>query len=274
MKRFLLIMVTSIVGCGEPPAQCRYTSECKANEFCRARVCAELTRLDEDPEIEQDDDPKQAGKSNPKPKIEPDEVFEQDAGVDTSAEDTAPDRPPHPCASASPPNVGDLIINEVNANVAPGPDGDANGDGVRDAYEDEFVELWNTSSTTLRLDGVEVLVGEVAKWKFDEPYCVSPGQAFVLFARGTPNLAPDIPVVNAETRLSLSNSGGILILKREEEILDRFEWGPNVESSWVRSPEGAIDAMPIPHTMCGGLFSPGRCCDGTPTQDGCPAAEP
>ena len=38
--------------------------------------------------------------------------------------------------------IGELVINEMLAD--PGPlDGDANGDGIRDAYDDEFVEIIN-----------------------------------------------------------------------------------------------------------------------------------
>jgi len=254
MKNLISIIALALSGCIEPPQQCRHTSECDKNQICRAQKCEELISV----ESSQTDISQQA--------------VPDDVGPDFE-EDAAPDLPPHPCASASHPLAGDLIINEVNANVAAGDDGDANGDGKRDAYSDEFIELWNTTSSTLRLDGVEVRVGDAIKWKFDEPYCMPPGQAMVVFAHGAPNLSPDIPVVVAETRLSLSNSGGSVTLTLEEVELDHFEWGPDAECSWVRAPEGAIDAIPVPHTMCGGLFSPGRCCDGTPTQDGCSAPE-
>lgn len=262
MKFFSPLVLVVLIACGDPPIECRHTSDCQTNEFCRSRVCAQLTS-----------GMQTVSGYSPASDVAPTVFSDHDAGFDSDV-DSAPDLPPHPCSTASAPSKGDLIINEVNANVAPGVEGDANGDGVRDAYEDEFVELWNTSSSTLRLDGVEVLVGDALKWKFDEPYCMPPGQAFVLFANGTPNLAPDIPAVNADTRLSLSNSGGNVTLRREQEILDRFEWGPDAECSWVRSPEGTAGAVPVPHLMCGGLFSPGRCCDGTPTQDGCPPVQP
>ncbi len=263
MKFFIPLILVGLGACGDPPIECRHTSDCQTNEFCRSRACAQLSSMR----------PTDSQFSPASQEVEPETFSEGDLGVDADV-DSRVDLPPHPCSTASAPNSGDLIINEVNANVAPGVDGDANGDGVRDAYQDEFMELWNTTTSTLRLDGVEVLVGDSLKWKFDEPYCMPPGQAFVLFANGTPRLAPDIPVVNAETRLSLSNSGGTATLRRQQETLDRFEWGPDAECSWVRSPEGVIGATPIPHTMCGGLFSPGRCCDGTPTQDGCPPVQP
>lgn len=263
MRIIFLIFILTLSACGETPMmECRRTSDCQPDEFCRSRVCAELTSSRPDDS---------STETQPLPSTDVGLSTEEE---DAAMEDSGPALPPHPCASASFPNHGDLIINEVNANVAAGPDGDANGDGSRDAYSDEFIELWNTTPSTLRLDGVEVLVGDVLKWKFDEPYCMSPGQALVLFARGTPSLSPDIPVVIAETRLSLSNSGGNVKLRREQEVLDRFEWGPDIECSWVRATDGEANAPPVPHSTCGRLFSPGRCCDGTPTQNGCPPAQP
>jgi hypothetical protein len=257
MKTMTSIIAVALIGCVEPPQQCRHTSDCSPNEICRAQKCEGLTRVESSDDTEFE------------PQIVPDDV-----GRDFKVEDSAPDLPPHPCASASHPLAGNLIINEVNANVAAGDDGDANGDGKRDAYSDEFIELWNTTSSTLRLDGVEVRVGEAIKWKFDEPYCMPPGQAMVVFAHGAPKLSPDIPVVVAETRLSLSNSGGGVTLRLDEVELDHFEWGPDAECSWVRSPEGMVDGIPTPHSVCGGYFSPGRCCDGTATQNGCHTEEP
>ncbi len=46
-----------------------------------------------------------------------------------------------------PATLANLIINELHADPAAGIAGDANGDGVRDAREDEFVELYNRNAT-------------------------------------------------------------------------------------------------------------------------------
>src|SRR5690606_40151137 len=46
-----------------------------------------------------------------------------------------------------------LIINEIHADPAGDITGDANGDGVRDANADEFIEFVNIGSTPLDISG-------------------------------------------------------------------------------------------------------------------------
>ena len=47
----------------------------------------------------------------------------------------------------------DVYISEVLADLAPGFDGYANGDGKRHSYQDEFVELFYPSADTTSLAG-------------------------------------------------------------------------------------------------------------------------
>ena len=46
-----------------------------------------------------------------------------------------------------------LIINEIHADPASGTSGDANQDGTRQYSEDEFVEIYNTSSNPVDISG-------------------------------------------------------------------------------------------------------------------------
>ena len=46
-----------------------------------------------------------------------------------------------------------VVINEIHADPASGSAGDANGDGVRDFSDDEFVELVNDGGTDLDITG-------------------------------------------------------------------------------------------------------------------------
>ncbi|HEX8089040.1 MAG TPA: lamin tail domain-containing protein, partial [Blastocatellia bacterium] len=52
--------------------------------------------------------------------------------------------------------TGSLAINEYMADPPPGPVGDANGDGVRDAAQDEFIELVNTTAAPLDISGFTI----------------------------------------------------------------------------------------------------------------------
>ncbi len=49
-----------------------------------------------------------------------------------------------------------LVLNEALFDPASGLAGDANGDGTRDAFDDEFVEFVNTSATPLDISGYQV----------------------------------------------------------------------------------------------------------------------
>lgn len=260
MKWLLLTMF--VLGCGENAIECRHSSDCPNQHVCQKQIC-HLPEFNQDPLTPAESEP------------------ETDSGVhteDTGQDDlhnTPPDvavvdaAPPHPCGQARSPVVGDLLINEVYANVASGEAGDANGDGIRDAYSDEFVELVNVGTDTLRLDGVALYVGTTLKFRFDEPYCMQPTRGLVVFSRGTPSLAPDIPVVTADTRLTLTNAGGSVRLKLENTELDRLDWGEGPQASVVRMPELSFSGVPSSHEVCGLLWSPGRCCDGQPLESGC-----
>lgn len=268
MKRFLLI--TMLFGCGEADLECRHASECPSQHACMKHVCKPLDLVEVVPA---------ASEPEPQPQPQPNHSDEPAPDVDATAGDDASSMvdapidplPPHPCAQARAPQAGDLVINEVYANVAPGDAGDANGDGVRDAYSDEFVEIVNVGTDTLKLDTVALFVGTTLKFRFDEPYCLQPSRGLVVFSRGTPSLSPDISVITADTRLTLTNAGGSVQLKRDQTVLDRFDWGEGPQTSMVRQPELSFSGIPTSHEVCGLLWSPGRCCDGQPLESGCGA---
>ena len=49
-----------------------------------------------------------------------------------------------------------FVLNEVLYDPPSGSPGDANGDGTRDANDDEFVELVNSSATSLDISGYKL----------------------------------------------------------------------------------------------------------------------
>ena len=54
------------------------------------------------------------------------------------------------------PCFGQLIINEVYADVAISLIGDANGDEIRNAREDEFIELFNSGENEVDLSHLKL----------------------------------------------------------------------------------------------------------------------
>jgi len=85
-----------------------------------------------------------------------------------------------------------VVIDEVLADPPSGQSGDANGDGQRHSYEDEFVELYNAGPDTARLDGWSVLDDDVTPdrgFRFAAGTVLPPGERLTLFGGGLPSPA-------------------------------------------------------------------------------------
>ncbi|MFH1569181.1 MAG: lamin tail domain-containing protein, partial [Gemmatimonadota bacterium] len=172
-----------------------------------------------------------------------------------------------------------VVIAEVLADPPAGLAGDANGDGRRDGYEDEFVELYNAGPDTADLDGWLLTDGDVsaaAGFRFGPPALLAPGQRLTVFGGGVPD--PRLGATRvAGGRLGngLTNSGDdVLLIDVAGDTLDRVAvaaWP--ADRSLVRSPLPALagpgDPLPpapdpagfVPHDAAPGRgdpFSPGR----------------
>ena len=81
-----------------------------------------------------------------------------------------------------------LFISEVLADPPTGLAGDANRDGVRDTYEDEFIELYNAGSNPISLAGWKLGDSTAPKNSFQFPAdaVIEPGSYVVLFGGGNP----------------------------------------------------------------------------------------
>jgi hypothetical protein len=134
-----------------------------------------------------------------------------------------------------------LIINEVLFDPA-GDDsdtaiveGDANGDGVRDFAQDEFIEFYNISDSPLDISGYKVFDGfaldnNIPRHIFPASTIIPAKSALVLFGGGSPagdfgsaivqtaseDLDPADDNVNPE--LNLSNSGDIITIKNTMDV--------------------------------------------------------
>jgi hypothetical protein len=110
-------------------------------------------------------------------------------------------------------NLPPLLVNEIHADPANGPNGDANGDGSRDASDDEFVELANTGGVPLDVSGWTISDGVGVRHVFPADTSIPAGEVAVVFGGGLPtgdfgSAAAHGLVFTASTgTLALNNAG-------------------------------------------------------------------
>lgn len=171
--------------------------------------------------------------------------------------------------------LANLIFNEIlydpGATVA---DGDANGDGVRDANQDEFIELINNSSTAIDLSGYKIfdasaLASDSAKHIIPNGTILQPQKALVIFGGGTPTGTFGNAIVQTATAgdLNLTNAGDVITIKNASNIvvvtIDIEPWSNNPDESYTRNPDITGDF--VQHASVNTKkFSPGTKATGTP----------
>lgn len=156
-----------------------------------------------------------------------------------------------------------VFIHEFLADPASGLAGDANNDGIRDSYDDEFIELFNLSSEAVDISGWSVSDSVAQRHEFDAGTEIQANSVFVLFGGGTPNLPGiDWQVLFAGS-LNLNNSGDTIILRDSGgTLIDAYTYGSEAgnNQSITRNPEGSKGGW-SEHTLLPGadgrLFSPG-----------------
>lgn len=164
-----------------------------------------------------------------------------------------------------PPPAGKLVINEVLADPPVGFD--ANGDGVSDYAQDEFVELVNAGNAALDLSGATLadLVG--VRFTIPAGTTLAPGEAMVIFGGGTPAPIAGVHVL-AGGPLQLNNGGDTLrIHAADSTLLGEVTWGAEggADQSLVRAAENDPAAAFVQHgTVSAQPASPGTRADGTP----------
>ena len=169
-----------------------------------------------------------------------------------------------------------LIINEYLADPPDGVAGDANGDGIRDSADDEFVELVNTG--VFPLDISLFTISDAAQVRFTIPAgkIIPPGEAAVIFGGGTPtgefgNCAENgLVFAVGGSGLSLNNGGDTITIKDSAAALvASLSYGSpegNANQSITRSPDvtGGFTLHSAAAGSEGALFSPGTRVNGTP----------
>jgi hypothetical protein len=170
-----------------------------------------------------------------------------------------------------------LIINEVLYDPPPGIEGDANGDGTREAQEDEFIEFVNLGGT-LDLSGYTVHDNAQERHVFPQGTIIPSGGVLVLFGGGNPTGAFGNAIVQTASAgiLNMNNAGDfVTVYNANGEVVLTFDIEPlsnNPDESYSRYPdlntepdsEGNLFYQHASIPDSGGtLFSPGTKVDGT-----------
>lgn len=162
----------------------------------------------------------------------------------------------------------DIVINEILYD----PAGDANGDGVTDTGDDEFVEFVNNSdrdvdiSSWMLSDGLN---GGTVRYTFPEGTVIPAGTAFVVFsASAEGENFGGASLFSPEGTLSLNNGGDDVILEDENgnEITSVTYSGSESDESITRNTDitGNFEGHTSADTDDSSPFSPGTQIDGTP----------
>ena len=170
-----------------------------------------------------------------------------------------------------------LVINEILADPPAGEAGDANGDGTRDASDDEFIEIYNTSNSAVDISGYTIEDDAGLRHTVPDGTVLDPGVSLTVFSGGTPTGIPGLVQTASEGKLSLNNDGDTVTLNApsgtavtvtaDGGTIASVTYGSEGgnDQSLVRSPE--FTGPFVQHTMASGsgaAFSPGRQVDGTP----------
>jgi hypothetical protein len=244
----------------ESELDCRLSSDCPADHYCVRSRCA--------PDWEE------AERRPTRPTV----VREvRRPGPDGGADDASDAEPgdSSPCPGARIAGPGDLVLNEILVDVPPGDIGDANRDGVRDAFDDEFVEMVNRSNAEISLDGLQLLGGDRVRHVLSD-VCLGPGEAVVVFGgEARPGVVapgePGVLVVVSDRRLGFANDGGVFRVRDAlgrlvlEHIYERG--GEHSRTLWPQVTGSLYEEHP--DISAGSLFSPGRCADGRPLTTRC-----
>lgn len=163
-----------------------------------------------------------------------------------------------------------FLINEVLYDPASGSAGDANGDGTRDANEDEFIEFFN-SGNQLDISGYTIEDASRLRHTFPEGSIVPRNGVLIVFGGGTPTGSFDGAVVQtaSEGLLNMSNSGDFMTIKDTSgNVILTFDVEPlsnNPDESYTRNPDltGSFEQHSRIDASNGALFSPGTKLDGS-----------
>lgn len=117
------------------------------------------------------------------------------------------------------PFVG-FIVNEVLYDPADGIAGDANNDGTRDPLQDEFIEFFNSSATSIDISGYTISDASSIRHTFPTGTIVPSNKSIVVFGGGTPTGTFGGSMVQTATggQLNMNNAGDTMTIKNTSNV--------------------------------------------------------
>src|SRR5262249_45064974 len=112
--------------------------------------------------------------------------------------------------------LASIGINEFLADPPDGLAGDANGDGVRDSADDEFVEVVNRSEAPVYMSGFSLSDSDQRRFSFPSGSIIPAHEVAVIFGGGKPHGDFGNAAVNGlvfTSSLSLNNTSDTITLK-------------------------------------------------------------
>ena len=158
-----------------------------------------------------------------------------------------------------------ILINEVLADP-PAIGGDANGDGIVSATQDEFVELVNTAAAPVSLAGWSFADLVSTRHTFAPSSTIPAFGFFVIFGGGAPQGFANAAIASSGT-LSLNNTGDTLTLRDQaSQLVETFVYGAEggMDVSLTRFPD-ALGPFVKHTTVSVRPFSPGQGVDSRST---------
>ncbi|UWX53943.1 lamin tail domain-containing protein [Maribacter litopenaei] len=165
-----------------------------------------------------------------------------------------------------------IVINEILADPPVDLSGDANGDGTRDASQDEFIEIVNLEDTDIDISGWTISDAVGIRHTFPANTILASNCGAVIFGGGTPTgQFGGMAVQTASSGfLGLNNGGDTVILSDDEAtVIATYTYGSEGgnDQSLTLVPDGTGTEPLVPHSTATGSggtpFSPGTRVDGT-----------
>ncbi len=168
-----------------------------------------------------------------------------------------------------------FLINEVLYDPAGGLAGDANGDGVRDPLDDEFIEFFN-SGPELDISGYKIfdataLENNVPRHTFPQGTVIPMNGVIVVFGGGNPTGSFGGAIVQTASggQLNMNNAGDFVTVQdASSNVIATFDITPlsgNPDEAYTRNPDifGEFERHPTIPEANGALQSPGTKLDGS-----------
>ena len=164
-----------------------------------------------------------------------------------------------------------FIINEVLYDPPSGDAGDANGDGFREANEDEFIEFYN-SGLEIDLSGYTISDESQLRHTFPSGSIIPSNGVLILFGGGSPtgNFGNSVVQTASEGSINMSNAGDLINMNDPQGnvflTIDIEPLSNNPNESYTLNPDifgTVLEQHSTIEASSGSLYSPGYKLDGT-----------